>query len=79
VILAFLRNGRLPPKTTRKDTHFFLSMSGMSLFSAFSTMTCVHGTNTHVSTRWQTGGKAISKMLTGILSGYLSRMRAASA
>lgn len=87
-----------------RATHFFLSMSGMSLFCAFSTTTyttradelyetpagCpemsfnMFGSATRESIAWEQRGVQAQHvpapaMHTGILSGYLSRIRPASA
>ena len=80
---------------SRQRTHFFLSRSGMSLFSALSTMTCGTregtravrngrslgpGSQSAQVDRWsQTRAGNIQIRRTGILSGYLVRMRWASA
>jgi hypothetical protein len=64
-------------------TDFFLSMSGMSLFSAFSTMTYSHGICLGLQQPSLKKGSQLheqeKKDLTGILSGYFSLMRLASA
>jgi hypothetical protein len=64
-------------------TDFFLSMSGMSLFSAFSTMTYSHGICFGLEQpspkKKETNYMNRKKDLTGILSGYFSLIRLASA
>jgi len=74
------RCARPPSPPPGPATHFFLSMSGMSLFSAFSTITCGPGAwCQHVPAPEAPGRMHAAAPLTGMRSGYLSRMRAASA
>lgn len=61
-------------------THFFLSISGTSLFSALSTTTCSSQWVTDQNRReTHTTAMTTNNNHTGILSGYFSLMRAASA
>jgi len=64
-----------------KKTYFFLSISGTSVFSALSTITYIKRSTKLVSRKRDYYDKCTQKKasLTGILSGYFSLMRAASA
>jgi len=65
----------------RKKTNFFLSISGTSLFSALSTITYIE-TGIQVNQQKEDDKDVYRQKklcLTGILSGYFSLMRAASA